>query len=78
VNQLSCFRNASWRQDIRADFHSAANQNGRTALPLVRIDVPVGKPPEKRRVIADVVYDAMISTLNQLEGGPSPTGAHEV
>lgn len=33
-------------------------------MPLVRIDVPKGKTPEQRRVIADVIYDAMLSTLN--------------
>jgi phenylpyruvate tautomerase PptA (4-oxalocrotonate tautomerase family) len=33
-------------------------------MPLVRIDMPAGELPEKRRIIADVVYDAMISTLN--------------
>ena len=33
-------------------------------MPLVRIDMPKGKTPEERRIIADVVYDAMISTLN--------------
>jgi 4-oxalocrotonate tautomerase len=33
-------------------------------MPLVRIDMPKGKTPQERRIIADVVYDAMISTLN--------------
>ena len=33
-------------------------------MPLVRIDVPMGRSPEKRRIIADVIYDAMIATLN--------------
>ncbi len=33
-------------------------------MPLVRIDIPAGKPPKERRIIANVVYDAMISTLN--------------
>jgi 4-oxalocrotonate tautomerase len=33
-------------------------------MPLARIDLPAGKPPEYRRGVADVVYDAMISTLN--------------
>ena len=32
-------------------------------MPLVRIDMPRGKSPEDRRVIADVIYDAMIATL---------------
>ena len=33
-------------------------------MPLVRIDMPMGKSPEQRRIMADVVYDAMIATLN--------------
>jgi phenylpyruvate tautomerase PptA (4-oxalocrotonate tautomerase family) len=33
-------------------------------MPLVRIDMPKGKTQKERRIIADVVYDAMISTLN--------------
>lgn len=33
-------------------------------MPLVRIDLPVGKPAEYRRVLGEVVYDAMIATLN--------------
>ncbi len=33
-------------------------------MPLVRIDMPAGKPPEQRRTIADVIYEAMIATLN--------------
>ncbi len=33
-------------------------------MPLVRIDMPAGKPPEQRRIIADVIYEAMIATLN--------------
>jgi phenylpyruvate tautomerase PptA (4-oxalocrotonate tautomerase family) len=33
-------------------------------MPLVRIDMPKGKSPDNRRTVADVVYDAMISTLN--------------
>lgn len=33
-------------------------------MPLVRIDMPKGKTPQERRIIADVVYDAMIATLN--------------
>ena len=32
-------------------------------MPLVRIDMPKGKVPEDRRIIADVIYDAMIATL---------------
>jgi 4-oxalocrotonate tautomerase len=33
-------------------------------MPLARIDLPAGKPPEYGRTVADVVYDAMIATLN--------------
>lgn len=33
-------------------------------MPLVRIDLPRGKSPEYRRTLADVVYDAMIGTMN--------------
>lgn len=33
-------------------------------MPLVRIDMLKGKTPEQRRIIADVIYDAMISTLD--------------
>jgi 4-oxalocrotonate tautomerase len=33
-------------------------------MPLARIDVPVGKPASYRRAVADVVYDAMVATLN--------------
>ena len=33
-------------------------------MPLVRIDVAVGMPAERRRAVADVVYDSMRSALN--------------
>ena len=33
-------------------------------MPLVRIDIPAGKPPEYVRAVADVVYEAMIAILN--------------
>jgi 4-oxalocrotonate tautomerase len=33
-------------------------------MPLVRIDLPRGKSPEYRRTIGDVVYEAMIQTIN--------------
>ena len=33
-------------------------------MPLARIDLPAGKPPEYGRAVADVVYNAMIATLN--------------
>jgi 4-oxalocrotonate tautomerase len=32
-------------------------------MPLARIDLPAGKPPEYGRAVADVVYEAMITTL---------------
>jgi 4-oxalocrotonate tautomerase len=33
-------------------------------MPLVRIDLPAGKPAGYARAVADVVYEAMIPTLN--------------
>ncbi len=33
-------------------------------MPLVRIDLIEGKPPEYRRAIGDVVYEAMRATIN--------------
>jgi phenylpyruvate tautomerase PptA (4-oxalocrotonate tautomerase family) len=33
-------------------------------MPLARIDLPAGKPADYRRAVADVVYEAMITTLN--------------
>jgi len=33
-------------------------------MPLARIDLVEGKPAEYRRTIGEVVYDAMINTLN--------------
>ncbi|HSZ76039.1 MAG TPA: tautomerase family protein [Chthoniobacterales bacterium] len=33
-------------------------------MPLARIDLPTGKPPEYGRAVADAVYEAMIATLN--------------
>ena len=33
-------------------------------MPLVRIDLPRGKSPEYRRTLGDVVYEAMIQTIN--------------
>ena len=33
-------------------------------MPLARIDLPAGKPPEYGRAVADAVYEAMIATLN--------------
>jgi len=35
-----------------------------SAMPFVRIDLPRGKSPEYRRTVGDVVYDAMIQTIN--------------
>ena len=37
-------------------------------MPLARIDVPAGKPAGYGRSVADVVYEAMIATLNAPEG----------
>jgi 4-oxalocrotonate tautomerase len=33
-------------------------------MPLARIDLPAGKPADYRRAVADVVYEAMIATLD--------------
>jgi 4-oxalocrotonate tautomerase len=33
-------------------------------MPLVRIDLAGGKPASYRRAIGDVVYDAMLATIN--------------
>ena len=33
-------------------------------MPLVRFDVPRGKNPEYRRTLNEVVYEAMIKTIN--------------
>ena len=33
-------------------------------MPLVRIDLAAGKSVDYRRTIGDVVYDAMVSTIN--------------
>ena len=33
-------------------------------MPFVRIDLPRGKPPDYRRTVGDVVYEAMRATLN--------------
>lgn len=33
-------------------------------MPLARIDLPRGKSPEYRRTLGDVVYEAMIQTIN--------------
>src|SRR5262245_18905568 len=33
-------------------------------MPLIRIDLPRGKTPEYRRTLGDVVYEAMIQTIN--------------
>ena len=32
-------------------------------MPLARIDLPSGKSPEYKRIVADVVYDAIVSVL---------------
>ena len=33
-------------------------------MPLVRIDLAAGKSADYRRTIGDVIYDAMVSTIN--------------
>jgi phenylpyruvate tautomerase PptA (4-oxalocrotonate tautomerase family) len=33
-------------------------------MPLARIDLAQGKPADYRRTLAEVVYDAMVATLN--------------
>ena len=33
-------------------------------MPLARIDLPAGKPADYGQAVADVVYEAMIATLN--------------
>jgi 4-oxalocrotonate tautomerase len=33
-------------------------------MPLARIDIPAGKPAGFGRAVADVVYEAMLATLN--------------
>ncbi|WP_213955385.1 tautomerase family protein [Variovorax sp. dw_954] len=33
-------------------------------MPLVRIDLAAGKSADHRRTIGDVIYDAMVSTIN--------------
>jgi 4-oxalocrotonate tautomerase len=37
-------------------------------MPLARIDLPAGKPPEYGRAVADAVYEALIATLNVPRG----------
>jgi 4-oxalocrotonate tautomerase len=37
-------------------------------MPLVRIDLPAGKPADYHRGVADVVYDAMVRALNVPKG----------
>ena len=33
-------------------------------MPLVRIDLAAGKPAEYRRIVGEVVYDAMVRVIN--------------
>ena len=33
-------------------------------MPLVRIDLPAGRPAQERTAIADVVYEALVATAN--------------
>ena len=37
-------------------------------MPLARIDLPAGKPADYGQAVADVVYEAMIATLNAPKG----------
>jgi phenylpyruvate tautomerase PptA (4-oxalocrotonate tautomerase family) len=37
-------------------------------MPLSRIDLPAGKPASYGRAVADVVYEAMLTTLKAPEG----------
>ena len=37
-------------------------------MPFVRIDLVAGKTPDYRRTIGDVVYDAMLATINVPKG----------
>ncbi|HTW84679.1 MAG TPA: tautomerase family protein [Candidatus Sulfotelmatobacter sp.] len=36
-------------------------------MPLARIDLTAGKPPEYRAALGEVVYDSIVSTLNAPE-----------
>jgi 4-oxalocrotonate tautomerase len=40
------------------------NRKEKRLMPLARIDLPAEKPAGYGRAVADVVYDAMIATLN--------------
>ncbi|MBV8855203.1 MAG: tautomerase family protein [Sinobacteraceae bacterium] len=33
-------------------------------MPLARIDIPAGKSPDYRRTVGEIVYEAMLATLN--------------
>jgi phenylpyruvate tautomerase PptA (4-oxalocrotonate tautomerase family) len=37
---------------------------GETRMPLARIDIPAGKSDDYRTTVGDIVYEAMVSTLN--------------
>jgi phenylpyruvate tautomerase PptA (4-oxalocrotonate tautomerase family) len=37
-------------------------------MPLARVDLPAGRPADYGRVVADVVYEAMMATLNVPKG----------
>ena len=39
-------------------------------MPLARMDLPAGKPADYGRAVADVVYEAMIATLNAPKNDP--------
>lgn len=36
-------------------------------MPLARIDLPQGKPPEYRKAVSDAVYETLVSVLNAPE-----------
>jgi phenylpyruvate tautomerase PptA (4-oxalocrotonate tautomerase family) len=44
--------------------HPAPETKGKPPMPLAHIDLPAGKPADYGRAVADVVYEAMIATLN--------------
>jgi 4-oxalocrotonate tautomerase len=46
------------------DQSAARHQKKEALMPLARIDLPAGKPADYGRAVADVVYEAMIATLN--------------
>jgi 4-oxalocrotonate tautomerase len=49
---------------LTSTFTENVTTERKSLMPLARIDLPAGNPPEYGRTVADVVYDAMIATLN--------------